>query len=464
MQHTTEMDPHLRTLAATLDGRLVLPGDPDWDQARTPWNLAIEQVPAAVAIPAATADDLRRIIATARVGGYEIAVQPNGHGASSDLRDCILVRTSAFDEVSINVDERFARIGAGVKWGAVLPRLEGTGLIALAGTNPDVTPAGYMLSGGHSWFSRWKGLAAHSIRAVEFVDAHGRQRRITADSSADGDAELLWALRGAAGMLGIVTTIEIDLYPAPALFGGKILFPIEAAATVFEQFAAIMAQAPDELTIFAGLINMPDAEMVPEPMRGQSFATADVVFVGDADTARTLLAPLLAAAPVIADMTKPFEIGHLGQVSDEPQVPLPFLDWTEAVTELGDDGFGPLIDAFSATTPAGISMLEVRPLGGAISDPAPDATGVVGHLESRYLVFAAAIMMDPNRRIDPESLFQPFKDAVRGRTIARTVPSFLAPGQDLSAAFPPETLARLGKVKFALDPDSLFRSNRRLPG
>ena len=462
MHHTIEMDPQLRTLAATLDGRLVLPDDADWDEARSPWNRAIEQSPAAVAIPAG-ADDLRRIIAAARVGGYEIAVQPNGHGANSDLRNCILVRTSSFDEVTINVDERLARIGSGVKWGAVLPRLEGTGLIALAGTNPDVTPAGYLLSGGHSWFSRWKGLAAHSIRAVELVDARGRQRRVTADSTAEGDAELIWALRGAAGMLGIVTTIEIDLYPAPALFGGKIAFPIEAAAILFEQFAAIMATAPDELTIFAGLINMPDLEMVPEPMRGHSFATMDVVFVGDADTARTLLAPLLAAAPVIADMTTPFEIGHLGEVSDEPGDPLPFLDWTAAVTELGEDGFGPLIEAFTATSPAGISMLELRPLGGALSDPTPDATGIVGHLDSQYLIYAGAILLDPNRRIDRGSVFGPFEDAVREFAVPRTSPTFLVPGQDLSAAFPPESLERLGKIKFAVDPDSLFRSNRRLP-
>lgn len=464
MPYTTEIDPNLRTLAATIDGRLVLPGDADWDAARTPWNPNVDQVPAAVAIPAPTADDLRRIIAAARIGGFEIAVQPSGHGAGSDLRGCILLRTSSFDEVTINVDERFARIGAGVTWGGVLPLLEGTGLIALAGSNPSVTVAGYMLSGGHSWFSRWKGLAAHSIRAVEFVDAHGRQRRITADSETEGDAELLWALRGAAGMLGIVTTIEINLYPAPALFGGKIVFPIESAGIVFERVAEIMATAPDELTIFPGLINMPDMEMVPEPMRGHSFATADVVFVGDADTAGRLIAPLLSAAPVVADMTKPFEIGHLGEVADEPSEPVPFLEWTAAITELGDDGFGPMIEAFSMATPAGITMLQVRPLGGAISEPARGATGIVGHLDSQYLVFAGAFLLDPTRTIDRESVFGPFDDAVRGRTGPHTVATFLTAEQDLSGAYSPESLARLGKVKFGVDPDSLFRSNRRLPG
>ncbi|TFB50292.1 FAD-binding oxidoreductase [Cryobacterium tagatosivorans] len=463
MQHTTEMDPNLRTLAATLDGRLVLPGDADWDTARMPWNLAVDQQPAAVAIPAASADDLRRIIAAARIGGFEIAVQPGGHGASSDLRGCILVRLANFDEVTVNVDERYARIGAGVKWGAVLARLAGTGLIALAGTNPDVTAAGYLLSGGHSWFSRWKGLAAHSIRAVEFVDAHGRSRRISADSSAGGDAELLWALRGAAGMLGMVTALEIDLYPAPALFGGKILFPIEAAAIVLDTVAAIMAEAPDELTIFMGLVNMPDAPMVPEPMRGHSFATVDVVFVGDAATAGGLLAPLLSAAPVIANLTQPFDIGHLGEVAAEPTDPMGSLDWNAAVTALGEDGFAPLIEAFAPATPAGLSMVQLRPLGGAIADAAADATGVVGHLDAQYLVFAGAILMDPSRRIDREAVFGPIDRAFSEMTIPRMVPTLLSPGQDLSAALSPEVLTRLGKVKFAVDPDSLFRSNRRLP-
>jgi len=153
----------------------------------------------------------------------------------------------------------------------------------------------------------------------------------------------------------------------------------------------------------------------------------------------------------------------LGEVADEPDEPLPFLDWTAAITELGDDGFGPLIGAFTATIPAGISMLQVRPLGGAISDPALDATGIVGHLESQYLVFAGAFLLDPSRRID-ESVFGPFDDAVRGRTVPRTVATFLSSGQDLSDAYPPESLARLGRLKFAVDPDSLFRSNQRLPG
>jgi len=104
-------------------------------------------------------------------------------------------------------------------------------------------------------------------------------------------------------------------------------------------------------------------EMVPEPMRGHSFATVDVVFVGDADTAGTLLAPLLSAAPVIANLMQPFDIGHLGEVAAEPADPVGSLDWNAAIRGLGDDGLAPLIEAFREATPAGLTMVQLRPLG-----------------------------------------------------------------------------------------------------
>ena len=44
--------PALRALSDRLGDRLVLPDDEAYDAARSPWNLAIEQRPAAVAHPA----------------------------------------------------------------------------------------------------------------------------------------------------------------------------------------------------------------------------------------------------------------------------------------------------------------------------------------------------------------------------------------------------------------------------
>ena len=455
-------DQTLDQLAEDLDGRLVRAYDDDWDSARAPWNLAIDQRPVAVAYPAGP-EDLRRILAAARTAGHRVVVQPRGHGPAGDLADCILVRTSAFDEIVIDRRRRVARVGSGVSWGAFLSRLDGSGLVALAGSNPDVSVAGHLLGGGHSWFSRWRGIAARSIRAVELVDAAGEQRRATAES----DPELLWALRGGGGLFGIVTALEIDLYPAPDLFGGTIVFPASAAEAVFGSVAAIMADAPPELSIFFGLINMPDVEEVPPPLRGQTIASAEVVFVGTAQDAAPFLAPLLASAPVLADQTRPFTIGHLAEVAAEPTEPAATIEWSAAITSFsgGDEaGLGALVRAFREATPAGLTLLGLRALGGAVAEQGADAAAVAGRLDARFLAFAGSFVAGQGPT-DPDAVFGPLQRALEGSTLGLTLPTFLTAGQDLTLCFPPEALERLAGIKRRLDPDRVFTSNRPLgPG
>jgi FAD/FMN-containing dehydrogenase len=451
----------LATLAANLEGSVLVPGDPGWDDARAAWNLAVDQQPSAIVRPRSVRD-LRHVVVAARDGGLSVTVQPRGHGATGTLAGQILVRTTAFDEVSVNIVARFARVGAGVPWGTLLNRLDGTGLLALAGTNPDVSVAGFLLSGGHSWFSRWKGLAAHSIRAVELVDATGTLRRVTRES----DPDLLWALRGAGGLFGIVTALEIDLYPAAELFGGKILFPAESAEVIFGAAAEILLDAPPELSLFLGLINLPDLEQVPELLRGRSFTQVDAVFVGSAADGQALLAPLLSIAPVIANLTGPFTIGHLGDVAGEPQEPSATVDWGATLRELDTATTASLVEAFHTASYAGLTLLQLRPLGGLIGDPLVGADGAAGFLDAGYLLFAAAIL-PPGAPVpdgsDRHLLFQPLDDTVQAIALPRGVPSMLTSGQDLSLALSPEDLLRLAAIKARVDPENLFRSNRPLP-
>jgi hypothetical protein len=464
MQPPTEpagVHPALVALGEILEGTLVLPDDPDWDDLRAPWNRAVDQQPSAVVLPRSVRD-LRQVILAAREAGLGVSVQPRGHGASDDLAGRILVRTSAFDEVSVNVVARYARVGAGVPWGPLLDKLDGTGLVALAGSNPDVSVAGYLLSGGHSWFSRWKGLAAHTIRAVELVDATGVLRRVTRES----DPELLWGLRGAGGLFGVVTALEIDLSPAPDLFGGKILYPAESAEVVFEAAADILLDAPPELSLFLGLINLPDVESVPELLRGRSFTQVDAVYVGSEEAGGALLAPLLSIAPVIANLCRPFSIGQLGEVSGEPQDPSATLDWSRTVSDLDTATVASLVEAFHTASYAGLTVLQLRPLGGLIGDPLVGADGVAGHLDAGFMLFAAAIL-PPGAPVPAASerhlVFQPLEDTVQALGVARIVPSFLAAGQDLGSAFSPDDLQRLADIKARVDPEDLFRSNRPLP-
>ena len=84
----------LDALGRSLAGRVVLPGDPDWDAARTPWNVAVPQNPLAV-VEVADAEDARRAVRWAIDHQRQITAQPVGHGAGDSLDGVLLLGTES---------------------------------------------------------------------------------------------------------------------------------------------------------------------------------------------------------------------------------------------------------------------------------------------------------------------------------------------------------------------------------
>src|SRR4051812_2761671 len=95
------------TLAATLTGDIVAPGDREYDLARRAWNLAVDHRPALVAFPA-DAFDVQAVVEFARARGLRMAPQGTGHNASPlpALDDVILLSTQRMRGVSIDADAR----------------------------------------------------------------------------------------------------------------------------------------------------------------------------------------------------------------------------------------------------------------------------------------------------------------------------------------------------------------------
>ncbi len=138
-------------------------------------------------------------------------------------------------EVAIDPHAQRVRVGAGVKWERVVPRLSEHGLAALHGSSPDVGIAGYSLGGGMGWLARKHGLQANSVTAMELVTADGGHRRVDASHEPD----LFWALRGGNGNYGVVTAIEFRVYPVEDLYAGAMFFPFERTADVLGAFTEL---------------------------------------------------------------------------------------------------------------------------------------------------------------------------------------------------------------------------------
>jgi hypothetical protein len=95
----------LAALRSQLEGTIVLPGEPAWDQARQAWNLAVDQRPALVALPRSSRD-VQLLVEHARETGLRVAMQGTGHNAGplggDALENTMLVRTSEMRGVHID--------------------------------------------------------------------------------------------------------------------------------------------------------------------------------------------------------------------------------------------------------------------------------------------------------------------------------------------------------------------------
>ena len=107
---------HLRGLCG---GAVHLPGDPGYDGARTPWNVAADLRPAAVAVPR-DASDVADVMHAALDAGLRVAPMSTGHAAAlltdDRLDDVVLVRMSALTGVSVDPVAGTARVEGGTLW------------------------------------------------------------------------------------------------------------------------------------------------------------------------------------------------------------------------------------------------------------------------------------------------------------------------------------------------------------
>lgn len=440
-------------LRADLTGRLVTPDDDGWDAVRTAWLLTVDQQPAAV-VEVAGVPDIQAVLRFAAAHGLAVAAQPGGHGASRVLDGTIVVRTGALDELTVDPDAQVARVGAGVKWGQLLDALDGSGLVGLVGSNPDVSVVGFLLGGGLSWFGRRHGVAAHSLRAVELVRATGEHRRVTDET----DPDLMWALRGGGGDFGVVTAVEIDLHAAPEIYGGKLMFPIEDARPVLRAFAAASRRAPDELTLWASLMHFPAAPFLPEPIRGRSFVTVDAMYLGGAEPAEALLAPIRAAGTVLQDTTSALSPSQLGGVAQEPTDPTPGMDASALMPGFDDAVIDRILEVAGDARRTPVMSVQVRHLGGAL---ARDVGGnaVAHRVEHEYLLFALGMApVEPAVPVLAAGLAD-VHERLAEHTVDQTVFTFLSAHEGAERAYGGDRLQRLQQVKRAVDPDTRIRGN-----
>jgi FAD/FMN-containing dehydrogenase len=171
----------------------------------------------------------------------------------------MLLRPSRMRRVDIHPAIRIARVEAGAEWQDVTVPAAEHGLAALAGSSAKAEVVGYTLRGGVGWLARRYGLAANSVTAVEIVTADGRFVR----ADAEHERDLSWPVRGGGGSVGVVTALEMRLFPVRQLYAGALFFDIERSLEVLHAWRRWTDTVPDDLTI-GRILRLPPVPDVPE--------------------------------------------------------------------------------------------------------------------------------------------------------------------------------------------------------
>ncbi|MET9217044.1 MULTISPECIES: FAD-binding oxidoreductase [unclassified Nocardia] len=443
--------------AQTLDslrftGPVFTPADPGYAAEVAGFQTAYTHRPALV-VGALHAEDVRAAVEYAARHRLPVAVQATGHGLSVAADHGVLITTRRMDAITVDPRTRTARIGAGVRAGALVEAAAAHGLAPLNGSSPSVGVVGYVLGGGLGLLAREFGYAADHVRSIDLVTADGRMRTLT---PAD---ELFGAVLGSGGNFGVVTALELGLVPVTEVFGGQLIFDTPLVDPALDTWRRWTATLPDTLTSTIAVVTFPDIPPVPEPMRGRHVASIRIAFDGPAAEGERLVAPLRAIGDRLRDDLRVLPYTESHTIHSDPDFPHAYAATNALLSELTGEGVAALR---ALTAPGGPvdAVVDIRHLGGALRH------GDASSVDHRDAEFVVRVITGAAGDTAPTGLAA-VREALAPWTIGHSL-NFLygagaaADAAQTSAGYTPDTYARLATAKAAYDPRNMFRFNRNI--
>jgi FAD/FMN-containing dehydrogenase len=448
-------------LDASIAGERITPGDPGYDEARSVWNGMIDRRPGMI-IQCRDAGDVARAVAFAREHDLLLAVKGAGHNiAGSGVCDGGLVIDFAeMRAVDVDPEGRIARVQPGCTLGELDKATQAFGLAVPTGINSTTGIAGLTLGGGFGWISRKHGMTVDSLISAKVVMADGQM--VTA--SQEENADLFWAIRGGGGNFGIVTSFEFRLHPiGPEVLSGLIVHPFDDAPSLMRAYRDIVADSPDELSVWLVLRKAPPLPFLPEEWHGKLVLVMAALYAGDIDAGQEALKPIRSLGSPIADVIQPNPFTGWQQAFDPLLTPGARNYWkSHDFLELSDGLIDTLVE-FVQQLPSDETECFVGQLGGAVNRVPSDATAYP-HRDVEFIVNVHTRWQKP----------QQDESCVRwARDLFHAMGPYATGGVYVNFMPEDEThrtggayggnLQRLSELKGRFDPTNLFQTNQNIP-
>ena len=442
-------------LRGSVNGTVVDPTDPGYDDARSVFYGGIDKHPVAV-VRVADERDVAAVIAFARAEGLELSIRSGGHsGAGHGVCDGIVLDLADLRGIRIDPETRTATAQTGMTALEYSRAAAEHGLATGFGDTGSVGIGGITLGGGVGYLVRKHGLTIDDLIGADVVTADGELLHVDAASHPD----LFWAIRGGGGNFGVATTFTVRLHDLPGVVGGMLLLP--ATVETVRGFLDAAAAAPEELSAIANVMPAPPMPFVPAEHHGRLSIMALMCYAGDAETGERAMAPFRSVATPLADMVRPIPYPDIYPPEDPDYHPTAAAT-TMFVDEVDTASIETMLERLEAST-AMMRAVQIRPLGGAMARVPNEATAFA-HRDRRFMINVAALFSDPAERDGHQEWVDGLSAAIQRGPKAAYVNFLLDEGEErVRAAYPGETWDRLRRIKAAYDPQNVFRINQNIP-
>ena len=448
-------------LRSALQGSLLAPGAPGYDESRTIWNAMIDRRPGLIVHCAATAD-VALAVRFAREHDLLLAVRGGGHSIAGNgvCEGGLMIDLSPMKAVRVDPAARTARVEGGATLADFDREAQAAGLATPLGINSTTGVAGLTLGGGFGWLSRKFGLTIDNLLSAEVVTAKGEVVRASSDENPD----LFWAIRGGGGNFGVVASFEFRLHRVgPEVLSGLIIHPLDAARDVLRFYRDFLPTTPEEFVCWFVLRKAPPLPFLPAEWHGREILALAVCYSGSSlAEGERIAAPLRGFGKPIADVIAPQPFAAWQTILDPLLTPGFRNYWKSHDFGEVSDGLIDVLIAHARKLPDPNTEIAFAQLGGAVGRVANDATAY-GHRDGQFVLNVHGRWQD--RAKDgacigwARDLFQAAAPFATGNVYV----NFLTQdeGDRVRAAYG-RNYDRLSQLKSKYDPGNLFRLNQNI--
>lgn len=449
-------------LSQQIRGRVLLPEEDGYDDAREIWNTMIDRHPAVIVRAVGTADVMTAVI-FARKHELELAIKGGGHNVAGNAvcDQGLMLDLSQMNSVRVDPSEKTARVEPGAVLHDFDLEAQAHGLATPAGFVSTTGVAGLTLGGGIGYLSRKHGLTVDNLRSIDLVTANGK----FVQASEDEHSELFWALRGGGGNFGVVTSFEFELHElGPTVLAGPVVWSFDDAPTVLREVATLVRNAPDEVACLPVLRHAPPAPFLPEDVHGEMVLVVAMIYAGSPDEGKAALAPLRSIDSPIADAVDPKPYVAFQSMFDAASGPGARNYWkSHYLADLDDDAIDTLCEYASRMT-SSESAIGMLSLGGAVARTPPDATAYP-HRDATWVLNIQSRWHDTENEDRHVQWTRDLFDAMVPYSTGGVYVNFISGDENhdrVRAAYGADFYDRLATVKAEWDPENVFHLNQNI--